>query len=408
MLSPMIYIGKFISQGGIILLDNIERIAAYIADGAKCSGNIGVELEHFIIRKDGTHVSYHGGVKNILDELSEFYSRKEYSGDDLVALYSDDASITIEPAGQIEISIKPCSDIAEILKIYDEFRERIEQILKKHAFDIVNLGYSPLSAAADMELIPKKRYEFMDKYFRTSGRYGMNMMRATASTQCSVDYSDEADCRRKMQLAYALTPILALITDNSPIFEGRKSPSRMMRTVIWNDVDRDRCGIVPGVFSPDFGYMKYAEYIYNSPAILIIENGIPKYTGSKRICDIYENKELTNDDIEHLLSMFFPDVRLKQYIEIRPADCMKREHAIGYAALIKSLFTKMDIPDISLTENDVYTAKLELIKNGSQGIVYGRPVKEIINAIFKKASEISGDDAEYIRLLYDKIEGEVK
>ena len=87
---------------------------------------------------------------------------------------------------------------------------------------------------------------------------------------------------------------------------------------------------------------------------------------------------------------------------------MKKEHAIGYAALIKALFTKMDIPDISLTENDVYMAKLELIRNGFQGIIYGRPVKEIINAIFKKAFEVSGDDAGYIKLLYDKIEGEIK
>lgn len=385
-------------------MNNIRKIAEYIAAGAKSSDNIGVELEHFIVRKDGTHVSYHGGVKNILADLSEFYTKKDYSGDDLVALYSDDASITIEPAGQIEISIKPCSELSEILDIYNSFINRITPILKKYDFDIVNLGYSPKSRAADMELIPKKRYEFMNRYFRTSGRYGMNMMRATASTQCSIDYKDEKDCRRKMQLAYALAPIFALITDNAPIFEGEKAPSRMMRTVIWSSVDNDRCGVVPNVFEDDFGYMKYAEYIYNSPAILIIENGVPKYTGSEKICDIYKDKELSNAEIEHLLSMFFPDIRLKQYIEIRPADCMEMEYAIGYAALIKAVFTKLDIPRIKLTAEDVEAAKDELIRNGYNGIIHGIPVKEIINTMFEKAFDVLGDEAKYLTPLYNRIQ----
>lgn len=384
-------------------MNNIGKIAEYIAAGEKTSAGIGVELEHFIVRKDGTHVSYHGGVKNILADLSEFYTGKDYSGDELAALYGDDASITIEPAGQIEISIKPCAEISEILDIYNRFINRIKPILKKYDFDIVNLGYSPKSRAADMELIPKKRYEFMNRYFRTSGRYGINMMRATASMQCSIDYSDENDCRRKMQLAYALAPIFALITDNAPIFEGEKAPSRMMRTVIWNSVDNDRCGVVPNVFDDDFGYMKYAEYIYNSPAILILENGIPKYTGAKKICDIYKDKELNNEETEHLLSMFFPDIRLKQYIEIRPADCMKKEYAMGYAALIKAVFIKSDIPRIKLTPEDVEAAKDELIRNGYDGIIYGIPVKKIINAMFEKAFEVLGDEAKYLEPLYNKV-----
>lgn len=386
-------------------MNNIERIAAYIARGEKNSGNIGVELEHFIIRKSGTHVSYQGGVKNILSSLLNFYPQSDYSGDDLVALYSNEASITIEPAGQIEISIKPCSDISEILNIYKCFLNHIKPILKTYDFDIVNLGYSPKSCASDMELIPKKRYEFMNCYFQSTGKYGMNMMRATASTQCSIDYKDEDDCRKKMQLAYALAPIFALITDNSPIFEGRNAPSRMMRTVIWKNVDNDRCGIVPHVFDNDFGYTKYAEYIYNSPAILILKNGEPEYTGNMKICDIYKNKQLEDREIEHLLSMFFPDIRLKQYIEIRPADCMDIDCAAGYAALIKAIFVKSEIPNIILTEDDVENAKNELIKKGYDGIIYGEPVKDIINKIFYHAFNSLGDESKYLKPLYYKIKG---
>ena len=36
--------------------------------------------------------------------------------------------------------------------------------------------------------------------------------------------------------------------------------------------------------------------------------------------------------------MFWPDVRLKRFVEIRPADSLPQEYLTGYAALIKGLF----------------------------------------------------------------------
>ena len=47
---------------------------------------------------------------------------------------------------------------------------------------------------------------------------------------------------------------------------------------------------------------------------------------------------MTRADVEHALSMVFPDVRLKSYVEIRPADSMPVPYAIAYAALVKGLF----------------------------------------------------------------------
>ena len=47
---------------------------------------------------------------------------------------------------------------------------------------------------------------------------------------------------------------------------------------------------------------------------------------------------MTADDIEHLLSMFWPDVRLKRFVEIRPADALPICAVAGYAALIKGIF----------------------------------------------------------------------
>ncbi|MFR1638871.1 MAG: hypothetical protein ACLSVD_06610 [Eggerthellaceae bacterium] len=57
---------------------------------------------------------------------------------------------------------------------------------------------------------------------------------------------------------------------------------------------------------------------------------------------------MTRAEVEHAVSMFFTDVRLKTYIEIRPADAMPIPYVIAYAALIKGLFyapTSLDAMD---------------------------------------------------------------
>ena len=56
-----------------------------------------------------------------------------------------------------------------------------------------------------------------------------------------------------------------------------------LRTYIWNDVDNDRCGIVPTVLDSDFHSKKYAEYIYNSPAILTVNGDDIEFTADKNM-----------------------------------------------------------------------------------------------------------------------------
>ncbi len=49
---------------------------------------------------------------------------------------------------------------------------------------------------------------------------------------------------------------------------------------------------------------------------------------------------MTEEEIEHMLSMVFPDVRLKNYIEIRMADSLPKEEAFAYTALIREYFLR--------------------------------------------------------------------
>ncbi len=360
--------------------------------------NIGVELEHFIVDSDNKSVSYYGqrGVGALLDRLACFYDEKIYSEGSLIALSNGRWHLTLEPAAQLEISIEPCEHIDEIHDLYNEFLTQINPILNEWGYSMATLGYQPSAKVDELDLIPKKRYEYMDEYFKASGKYGRNMMRGTASAQVSIDYTNQADCQKKFRLANVLVPVLALITDNSPVFEGEKNPHRMIRTKIWGNVDNARCGLAPD------GLEEYAEYILNTPAIFIEENNNPVYTADKTFGELYRNKKMTVSDIEHALSMIFPDVRLKQYIEIRPADSMPIEYTLSYAAFIKGIFKGIDEAceylDIdSITHEHIQAAKKNLSEYGFDGAVYGKPVSEILEKLMIIAHKALEEcDANYL------------
>lgn len=385
---------------------NIEKISDYIRQGEKKSSRIGVEIEHFIVDGSGESVNYNDGVCVILERISQFFDEKFYSDGNLISLSNGRYHLTLEPAAQLEISIEPLEDIDAIRAEYDDFISIIQPVLDDFGYRLVTLGYQPVSKVADLPLIPKKRYMFMDEYFRHTGKYGINMMRGTASSQVSIDYTDEQDCAKKFRTANILSPIFAMICDNSPVFEGESYNGRMIRAKIWSDLDNDRCGIAKCSMDKFFSYSSYAKYIANAPAILIEENGESVYTGSKKIKDIYKNRELTTSDVEHLLSMFFPAVRLKQYIEIRPADSMPIEYSLSYAAFVKGIFESIGLVyeclgmnDITL--NDVLSASEELIKHGFDAFIYGRKVTEILDFLVQVAVRgLNDKDKKHIRPIF--------
>lgn len=392
--------------------ENIENMVTYFKAGEKKNGcvNAGVEIEHFVLDKNGKSAAYEVVVE-ILQEIKEERDSCFYEDGHLFGLYNEDYSLSLEPASQLEISIAPKEKLSDIEKIYIEFRKRAEYSLSRRGLTLVNKGYHPGQRAAELQLIPKKRYEYMNRYFATSGSLGKNMMRATASVQVSVDYANEKDFVEKYRLACILSPILSLITDNSPVFEGEKAEHALVRTRIWLDTDDKRCGIFPGTFSEGFGYRAYGEYLYGNPPILVMDKeGQAVYTGEKTAAQIYEQQEMTQTQIEHLISMFFPDVRLKKYVEIRMADSMELPYALAYAALIKTLFytdkVRRELLSFfgKVSNEEIRAAKLSLLRAGYRGEAYHREVHQIVLKLVEEMEKNMTEEAgRYAECLLEKM-----
>lgn len=367
---------------------NIDKLAAYFQSGEKTNCiRTGVEIEHFVVGEDGNSMSYEG-MAEFLEAFAEETDRKYFVEGKLLGLWGKEFSLSLEPAAQLEISIEPEETIAEIEAVYKRFRNRAEEWFSGRGYRLVNAGYHPYKKAEELSLIPKKRYEFMNRYFETSGKFGKHMMRATASAQVSIDFESEKDFVEKYRLACILSPIFAFLTDNSPVFEGKERKNSMVRTMIWMNTDNVRCGIFPGTFSEDFGYRKYAEYLYANPPILIMDGeGRAVFTGEKTLREIYAGKEMSKAEMEHAMSMFFPDVRLKNYIEIRVADSMELPQVLSYTALIKACFYNRNIREEltayfgNVEETEITQAKLSLMEEGDGGMAYKKTISEITDKL---------------------------
>jgi glutamate--cysteine ligase len=422
---------------------NRDLIIAYLSagEGAPEKRRLGFELEHFIVEKDSkTAIPYHNwtaengvikpGIGAILTKLAPYYEHTIYQpqtdgSEELLGLERDRATITLEPGAQLEVSIGPAISVAEIEEIYLSFRTELDSVLAPWDYEVALLGYHPTARANDIALLPKARYQMMDRYFAQTGHQGICMMRGSASTQISIDYENESDALRKLRVASLLGPLFAFVTDNTPVFEGNPIgilaktsgtslnvatdeipvPYRMARTAMWEDVDSDRSGITSAAFSSLSVYRAYATEILDAPAILTME---PQATfqSFKLIRDIYEDRILDVADITHLLSMFFFDIRLKQYVEIRVADALPPHLAFAYAALIEGLFyvpANLFLLDAMLTGNsasDIVAAKHALTKDGYEAVVYGKSAAQWLDELISLADTEMNPDRSYLAPLH--------
>ena len=363
---------------------NRQALVAYLRGGCTFSQGLGFELEHIVLHEDGSPVGYSepGGIRDVLERLAPFYDQELRENGQLIGLVRDGEAITIEPAGQLEVSAGPFTSVFDIERAYIGFRNKIDPILEEFGLVTPMLGYNPAAKAADLELVPKFRYDCMTRFLGAQSPAGICMMRGSSALQVSVDFESEGDALRKLRIAQAIAPILALMCDNSPVFEAEERTCNMVRTRIWSDMKADRVGTIPGSLKTGCTFFDYADYILSRQAILVpdeSESGGFRYVGEATFDELYADRLMTEPELEHAISMVWPDVRLKQYLEIRPADAMPIEYCLAYVVLIRALFySKRNLEVLesllaSVDEGHIRQAKDILMERGYGAEVYGRP-----------------------------------
>ncbi|MBQ8637074.1 MAG: glutamate--cysteine ligase [Clostridia bacterium] len=345
-----------------------RKLCEYFDEGFTKREYIGLELEHFVM-KNGKPLNYSDGVADILSELAVGSNKIFSEAGNILGADMGEYTITLEPGAQLEVSVSPFDDTGKIKEVLEGFYKKAMPVVRRYGAELSCIPTVSENQLLDIELIPKERYRYMDRYFQKSGTMGRYMMRGSASTQVSVDYQSEADFVKKFRLAYILSPLFALICSNG------EEP--LKRLEIWDNVDNSRTYIPSLLFSDNFGFESYAQELLNVPAIFVPEGDGFLYTDDKTIGELWEKYDYDDTMIEHFLSMVFPDVRLKKYIEIRIADAMPPDRAVKYAELIKTIFYTDALLELSerykgVTIEDIKTAKHQIRLKGKNAEIYGR------------------------------------
>ncbi|RLQ87246.1 glutamate--cysteine ligase [Notoacmeibacter ruber] len=317
-------------------IEGFNDLVDYLAAGCKPPRDwrIGTEHEKFVFYADGNNpVPYDGdaGIRSLLEGMQAKLGWEPIiDGNKLIGLASPigEGAISLEPGGQFELSGAPLETIHQTCRESNVHLSQLRQIAEPLGIRFLGMGGSPKWSIDQTPLMPKSRYEIMSAYMPEVGTQGRDMMRRTCTIQTNLDFSSETDMRRKMQVGMKLQPLATALFASSPFTEGKPNGLLSWRGDIWRDVDNNRAGILPFSFAPDFGFADYAEWALDVPMYFILRNG--QYHRATHVTfrqfldgalrdDVPDPEPTLGDWINHL-STLFPDVRLKQFLEMRGAD----------------------------------------------------------------------------------------
>jgi len=310
-----------------------QQLADYLAAGEKPreAWRIGTEHEKFGFLTDSLRPpTFEGdrGIRVLLETLADRYGwRIAREGDTPVALTRGMANITLEPAGQLELSGAPLETVHDTCREVNAHLDEVRAVAETLGIGFLGMGFQPKWSRDAMPWMPKGRYRIMHEYMPKVGSLGLDMMTRTCTVQVNLDFESEADMVKKFRVSLALQPVATALFADSPFTEGRPNGYQSYRSHIWTDTDNDRTGMLDFVFDSGFGYERYVDYILDVPMYFSLQNG--KYLDlagqdfkrfmAGNLAALPGTRATMKDWADHLTTAF-PEVRLKQYLEMRGAD----------------------------------------------------------------------------------------
>jgi len=316
-------------------LESRDQLIDALASGAKpkAAWRVGTEHEKFgFYLADHTPVPYDGerGIRRLLEAMEGLLGWQPIEDDGRIIGLTDpvgQGAISLEPGGQFELSGAPLATIHQTAREVNAHLAQVRECATPLGIGFLGAGFSPKWTRAGTPVMPKSRYAIMARYMPKVGGKGLDMMLRTCTIQANLDFSSERDMVQKMRVGLALQPIATALFSNSPFTEGRPNSFQSYRSEIWLDTDRDRTGMLPFAFEDGFGFERYVDWALDVPMYFVKRGGTYHDVAGASFRDLLAGNlaalpgdRATLSDWKNHLSTLFPEVRLKNYLEMRGAD----------------------------------------------------------------------------------------
>ncbi|GAA2676480.1 MULTISPECIES: glutamate-cysteine ligase family protein [Actinosynnema] len=252
--------------------------------------------------------------------------------------------LTVEPGGQVEISTPPRDSLTELLKTVASDVDHLAGLLEPAGFTLGDRGADPFRPPSRLLDVP--RYRAMQHAFDPLGPDGLTMMCSTAGLQVCLDAGEGSDVATRWAAAHALGPVLMALFANSPGVGGLRTDwaSARMRTLYGTDPVRCRPGAVC-----DDPASAWARRVLDAPVIVVRRPG-PDWIPPHRLTfaewiDGALDRRPTAEDLDYHLTLQFPPVRPRGYLEIRYLDTPGPGGWIPPVVLLAALFSHPSVVD---------------------------------------------------------------
>ena len=314
------------------LIESLDQLVVPMAAGEKPrdAWRIGTEHEKFVYDRSDFHApsySEAGGIRDLLMALTEFDWEPIVEGGNVIAMKGQDGTVSLEPAGQLELSGAPLENLHQTCAETERHLMQVKAIGERIGKGFLGVGMWPDKTREELPVMPKGRYDIMLRHMPRVGTMGLDMMLRTCTIQVNLDYASEADMVQKFRTSLALQPLATALFANSPFTEGKPNDLLSYRSHIWSDTDPARTGMLPFVFDDGFGYQRYVDYMLDVPMYFVFRDGKYIDAAGQSFRDFLKGelpalpgeKPRMSDWQDHL-STAFPEVRLKSFLEMRGAD----------------------------------------------------------------------------------------
>ncbi len=334
-----------IPQSGGGPIEDARELAAYLERGSKPAADwrVGTEHEKFGFLADSLAPLPYDGARSIralLDGLvRDFGWEPVREGEAIIGARKGRANVSLEPGGQFELSGAPLATLHETAAELDAHLREVHALAGPMGVGFMGIGAAPVWRHEDMPRMPKGRYRLMTEYMGRVGTHGTQMMYRTSTVQANLDFGSEADMVRKLRVSLALQPVATALFASSPFFEGRPNGHRSWRSRIWRSLDDARTGMMPWAFEEGMGFERYADWALDVPMYFVYRDGRYVDALGQSFRDFLQGRlpalpgevPTLSDWADHLTTAF-PEVRLKQFLEMRGADAGSRAQLLALPA----------------------------------------------------------------------------
>jgi glutamate--cysteine ligase len=390
------------------LVTGLDDLTAYLAEGSKPAERfrIGTEHEKFVFfAKDKSPVPYHGeaSIRSLIEGMqSRLGWEPIMDGENIIGLGEQHGmgAISLEPGGQFELSGAPLKNLHETAREAEEHLAVLKSIAEPIGIEFLGMGGSPKWRFDETPRMPKSRYGIMTNYMPKVGSRGLDMMYRTCTIQVNLDFSSEADMRRKMQVSLKLQSLATALFASSPFTDGKPNGLKSWRGDIWRDTDNARAGLLPFAFKPDFGFGDYVKWALDVPMYFVVRDGryhdcthvtFRQFLAGALKGEIADWQPNMGDWTNHL-STLFPDVRLKRFLEMRGADGGPLSHIAALPAFwVGLLYDSAALDEAEQLTKSWQFDELETLRNAvpSQALsaaFQGRKLSEIAREVLAISS----------------------